>query len=268
MVRKAQLSEALTELGLSGKRVCFHCALSSFGCMDGGAQAVVEAICEIAWTCVMPAFSFRSVVAPPPDDRPTRNGIDYETFRTLVIPTPPFRVEEAPVDKKVGSVARTFAAWRGTVRSDHPWLSYAAWGEGARELVDPHPWESGSLPLERLVAGESYLALLGVTLSSCSALHLSCERAGRRNFIRWALDREGRVRRLRVGGCSKGFDRLLPATRHLFREARVGEARILVANLPELVSLSAQLMLAEPELTRCSPECLRCRDAVLGGPLE
>ena len=259
---------ALSDVGLEGKQVCVQSSLSSMGPVVGGANAVVAAVCGTVQTCMMPAFTFRWVVAPPPDDRPLRNGIDYSTFRTLVVPTQPFKIEEAPVDAKMASIAREFFALEGTWRSDHPWLSYAARGEGAEALVSPHPWDAGSLPLARLIAQESYVVLLGVTLSSCAALHLSCVNAGRNNFIRWALDYDRRVRRLRAGGCSKGFDHLWPECRHLFRETRVGEAVLRVASLPALVEYGTQILIAEQEITRCSPDCLRCNDGILGGPVE
>lgn len=116
-----------------------HSSLRNFGRVKNGADSIIEAICESVETCMMPAFSFCSVVAPPILDRPVRNGIDYETFRTLIIPTPPFKIEEAPLDSKMGVVAKKFSQIEGCLRSDHPWLSYSAWGEGNKELTDPHP---------------------------------------------------------------------------------------------------------------------------------
>ena len=268
VIQERDFVNVFDSLGVTRKRIMLHSSLRNVGAVDGGAHAVLNSIRESVATCVMAGFSFESVVAPPVLERPARNGIDYAKFRTLVIPTPRFCIENAPVDRKMGVVASEFAKMDGIHRSDHPWLSYSAWGDGSIGLTEPHPWESGSLPIKNLVESESYLVLLGVTLPACSALHVSCELAGRKNFIRWALDRQGNVRRLRAGGCSKGFDNLLPVCRSLFRADRIGGARIMVAHLPTLVEVCRDAILEDPEITRCSPECSRCHDAILGGPLE
>ena len=266
---KSDIVKVFRDLGVTGQRVVVHASLRNVGYIDGGAYTVLEAIRECIHTCVMPAYSFQSIVAPPTEDRPLRNGIDYTSFRTLVIPTPPFCIESAPVDKKLGSLAAKFAAMKGVSRSDHPWASYAAWGVDGAELTSPYPWMDGALSMERLIDKGGYVVLMGVTLTSCSAIHVACKRTGRNDFIRWALSRDGEVRRLRTGGgCAKGFDKLLPMCKHLFRHGKVGMADVLVAYLPELITYCQQLILSDPEITRCSPDCLRCNDSILGGPLE
>src|SRR5205814_8753225 len=103
------------------------------------------------------------------------------------------------------------------------------------EYVREHPWESTNLPLERLAADGGWVALLGVTLASCTAIHIAEERAGRRPFMRWALDKDGRMRVVRVCGCAKGFDQLLPSCQTLFRVTLIGFAWIMAAPLAELV---------------------------------
>ena len=121
---------------------------------------------------------------------------------------------------------------------------------------------------ESLAAAGGFVLLLGVNLSSCTAVHVAEERAGRRPFIRWAMDASGVIREVATSGCAKGFDKLAPFCRHLFRAERIGECLAQAAPLRELVECLALVIRAQPELTRCSSDCLRCRDAILCGPLS
>lgn len=267
--KKKDFKVLFNDLGLSNQRVVVHASISSLGYVEGGPNTINDALCETIHTCLMPAFSFRSVVAPPLNDRPHRNGIDYNTFQTLIVPTPPFRIEEAPIDPRMGFLPYYFAKREGCLRSDHPWASFTAWGTDSNELIAPYHWTDGAVPMERLIKKNSYVLLMGVTLTSCSAIHIANKYAGRKDFIRWALDRNSEVRRLNPGGgCSKGFDNLLPHCLHLFRQQQIGKANILVAHLPQLVNYCKQIIISNPEITRCSPDCLKCNDSILGGPID
>ena len=262
------LRRHLEALGLQGAPVAVHTSLRSL-LPEGGlgsAERVIETLTDWAPAVMMPAFSWGSNTAPPPGDRPPCNGCDYAFYEGWSKPRTPFRVESAGVEPSMGQTSRVFATWPGVRRSDHPWHSWAAWGEGATELVADHPWDTTNLPLERLAERGGWVVLLGVGLRSCTALHVAEERAGRRPFIRWAVDREGRVRRVHAAGCAKGFDHLLPALQREFVETTMGPARILAAPLTPLIRAAAAIFRDRPELGRCSPTCLRCRDAILGGP--
>jgi hypothetical protein len=217
----------------------------------------------------MPGFQCTADhVLPAPEQRPQQNGCDYAVHFDLSQPPKPFDVEKAPIHPRMGRISHTFARCAGVHRSDHPWHSWLAWGENAAEYARDHPWESTNLPLERLAGAEGWVALLGVTLTACTAIHVAEEHAGRRAFMRWALDKERRMHVVRVCGCAKGFDRLYPFCQPLFRETRIGSCRILAAPLAELIERLAPVFRERPGIARCSDSCLRCRDAALGGPIE
>src|SRR5438445_7360587 len=108
----------------------------------------------------------------------------------------------------MGVISQTFARCNGVLRTNHPWHSWLGWGERVEEILEPHPWNSTNPPLERLADAGGWVVLLGVTLSASTAIHVAEERAGRRPFIRWAVDRDRAIRLVRVAGCAKGFDRL------------------------------------------------------------
>ncbi len=268
-VSRIEITEGLRRLGLSAKPVAVHSSLRSFGHVDGGGETVISALQSVCGTVLMPGFQCAADhVLPPPEQRPGQNGCDYAVHFDLSQPAEPFDVEKAPIHPKVGRVSHIFARNAGVLRSNHPWHSWLVWGENAADFVRDHPWETTSLPLERLAAAGGWVVLLGVTLSSCTAIHVAEERAGRRPFMRWALDKEGRVRVVRVCGCAKGFDQLLPYCQAIFQETWIGSSRVLAAPLSSLIESLTPVIREHPEITRCSDICLRCRDAALGGPIE
>jgi aminoglycoside 3-N-acetyltransferase len=266
-ITTTDILDGLERLGLVGERVVVHSSLSSFGNVEGGAETVATACTSAFELTLMPAFTFESNSPPPPDERPSQNGCDYAFYDGWERPLVPFRVERAGVDKKMGAVSRYFAALPQTRRSDHPWHSWAAQGTDADLIVRDHSWGTTNPPLERLADLGGYVLLMGVTFSSCTAIHVAEERAGRRPFIRWATDRNGEVRRVRASGCAKGFDALMPYFQDYLTETQVGTSRMIAAPLAPLIEHAARLINANPRLTSCSDTCIRCRDSALGGPV-
>ena len=69
----AVLRQGVRDHGLSGRIVVVHSSLASFGRVDGGAAAVVQAFLDEGCTIVVPAFS-DCRVSPPPGVRLERNA--------------------------------------------------------------------------------------------------------------------------------------------------------------------------------------------------
>ena len=261
------LAEGVRRLGLSSKPVAVHCSLRSFGRVEGGAETVLGALQSVCSTVLLPGFQCAAKIPPPIGQRYRQNGCDYAIHFDLINPPRPFDVHTAPLHPKLGAVCHTFVRQTRTLRSEHPWHSWLGVGPQAATWLADHPWESTNRPLEKLAAAGGYVVLLGVGLSSCTALHLAEEQAGRRPFIRWAMDARGVIREVATSGCAKGFDTLLPFCHDLFRSERIGTCLAQAAPVAELLDRLAPIIRAQPELTRCGPACLRCRDAILCGPL-
>jgi aminoglycoside 3-N-acetyltransferase len=266
-VSRAALVEGLRRLGLGGKPVAVHSSLRSFGRLEGGAETVIAALQDVCSTVLMPGFQCAAKIPPPPEKRYRQNGCDYAIHFDFVNPPRPFDVHTAPLHPKMGVVCHTLARERGTIRSNHPWHSWLGTGEQAASWLSDHPWETTNQPLETLAAAGGFVLLLGVDLASCTAVHVAEERAGRRPFIRWAMDSEHVVREVATSGCAKGFNALAPHCRHLFRTESIGSCLAQAAPLGALIECLAPVIRAQPELTRCSPDCLRCHDTILQGPL-
>src|SRR2546426_9622156 len=266
-VSREALDEGLRRLGLSGKSVAVHSSLRSFGDVEGGAKTVIRALQDVCATVLMPGFQCAAKIPPPPEKRYRQNGCDYAVPFDLQTRPRPFDVQATPLHPKMGVVCHTFAQCPGVLRSYHPWHSWLGTGEHAAAWLADHPWETTNRPLESLARAGGILLLLGVSLCSSTAVHVAEERAGRRPFIRWAMDRSGAVREVQTCGCAKGFESLRPHCHHLFRIERIGDCLAQTAPVQQLIDCLAPIIREQPELTRCSHECLRCHDAIQCGPL-
>ena len=99
-------------------------------------------------------------------------------------------------------------------------------------------------------------------------MHLAEELAGRKAFIRWALYKDCKIRRIREYGCSDGFDKLEPYLIKIAIKTNIGNANIVVYPINDLLSICKKVIKENPEITHCNNlNCERCNDAVKGGPL-
>jgi len=151
MTTARKIVQDLYSLGISeGMNLIVHSSLSSLGNVEGGANAVIDALLEAIGgngTLVMPTFTFPP--APIFDSKTTRSttGIITETFRMR----------------------------DGVLRSLHPTHSVAASGPGAEHIIDGHVAASAlgvDSPLHRLALSGGYVLLLGVQHTSNATVHV------------------------------------------------------------------------------------------------
>jgi aminoglycoside 3-N-acetyltransferase len=260
------LTAALERIGARGKRLIAHAALSSFGHVGGGADTVIDALLEVADTVLVPTFTYSPAAAVPADDRPARNGADYELDPCGGHDPTPF-TRDLEVARPIGVVPETLRRRPGALRSDHPLSSFAAIGPRAEYYVGTHDWNEPMQPIERLYEDDGLVLMLGAPLTSCTAVHLAEKLLGRRPFIRWARLPDGTNRRVRVGSCSNGFEKLRPGITGV-QAARVGKATVELFSARAVVGAAMRALSANPLALACDELCQRCRDAAAGGPLE
>ncbi len=268
-VTATTIRAALQRLGLSGRPVCVHASLRSFGLVDGGAATIVASLLAEGCTILVPTFSSVFAVPPPSGWRLPRNGWGYDRFpgRATGVGRR-YSPEEQVIDADMGAVAAAVLAHPSHVRGYHPLTSFTAVGSDAYALVAGQGPLRVYAPLEALIAAGGAVVLMGVGFDTMTLLHLAEQRAGRRLFRRWANGLDGHPIEVEVGGCSRGFGRLEAMLRPITADATVGLSRWRSMPAEGAVEAAADAIRRDPEVTHCDdPHCERCNDAVMGGPL-
>ncbi len=152
-VTRQQIAGGLARLGLApGDVLFYHSSLSRFGRVDGGADAVVDAMLDVlgpGGTLAAPAF----------------------TFELKNDPAPLLDVLHTP--SNIGAIAEALRVRPGVRRSHHLTHSVAALGPRAAELTVEHsvtPCGAES-PFAKLLAWDAKIAFLGVDQNGNTCLH-------------------------------------------------------------------------------------------------
>jgi len=174
-----RIAADLRELGVdAGDTLLVHSALSELGWVAGGPQAVVDALQRVVTergSLVMPTHSTQysdpSAWSNPP--------VPEDWIPQIRESMPPYRPAVTPT-RGMGAVAECFRNYPGTVRSQHPLYSFAAWGADTAGVVDDHSFENGmgeDSPLARVYEREGSVLLLGTDHATNTSLHLAEYRA-------------------------------------------------------------------------------------------
>jgi len=171
----ASLCEDLTQLGVvPGMVVLVHSSLSSLGWVSGGAVSVVVALEEVLrtfGTLVMPTHSTNLSDPSGWMNPPVPEGW-WDEIRASM---PAFDPELTPT-RGMGAVPECFRNQTNVLRSRHPQLSFAAWGEKSIQILSDHSLDFGlgeQSPLARIYDLEGWVLLLGVGHASNTSLHLA-----------------------------------------------------------------------------------------------
>lgn len=169
------LIEDLRRLGVrEGDSLIVHSSLSKIGWVSGGAVAVIQALMQAVTpegNLVMPTHSgdysepSKWMLPPVPESW-------WETIRETM---PAFDPKTTP-SRGMGAIPECFRTFESVRRSDHPALSFAAWGKNADWIVRGHSLEFSlgeRSPLARLYDLDGKVLLLGVMHDSNTSFHLA-----------------------------------------------------------------------------------------------
>ena len=194
---RESLATDLRSMGLdAGDTVIVHSSLSSLGWVNGGAVAVVQALCDAVTadgTIVMPAHSYNYTDPAGWQDSPVPDAWVVTLRETL----PAFEPGLAPTTR-MGQIVEVFRSLPGAIRSRHPVTSFAAWGRHARSVTEGHTYENGQgegSPLARVYELDGKILLLGVGYDRNTSFHLAEYRVAETVRLRKLLPvpEEGRV---------------------------------------------------------------------------
>jgi aminoglycoside N3'-acetyltransferase len=267
-VTREDLDAAIATLGLGGRAVCVHSSMRSFGRVEGGADAVLDAVLDAGSTLLVPTHSWGFATSHKRGMRPARNGWDYAMNVAPPAFSGVFSVDSTAVDRNMGAIPRAVLQRPGHRRGDHPLASFTAIGPLATELVGGQRGDDVHAPLRELAARDGAVVMMGVGLTRMTLLHWAEQVAGRAQFRRWALDGGGGTVMVESGGCSEGFHGLAPTLAPVETDVRVGASEWRCFPAADVVALAAAAISADASITHCNVRtCARCNDAALGGPI-
>lgn len=172
---RESLAADLRALGVQpGMIVLLHSSLCSLGWVCGGAQAVVQACFDVLTpmgTLVVPTQTGENS-EPSHWSRPP---VDASWWTIIRAHMPAFDPQITP-SQHMGIIPELVRTWPGSVRSNHPAVSFAAVGHDAALLMADHALDDGlgeGSPLRRMYERGGWVVLLGVDHESNTSLHLA-----------------------------------------------------------------------------------------------
>jgi aminoglycoside 3-N-acetyltransferase len=222
--------------------------------LRGGVSALLSALLSSCQTVLTPTFTFQTMVYPSvgPED----NAVDYPAASAASTDADIFRID-MPASPSIGPFAEALRTTDGSARSIHPILSFA--GVRADDILETQTLDDPFAPVDALARSGGDVLLLGADHQSNIALHLAEVRAGRWQFIRWALTPGGAVECPSFPGCSRGFDAIETKLQGTEQTIEIGSFRIARIPLRDLLHIATGWIRADPRALLCSrSECAFC----------
>ncbi len=249
-----QLKASFAALGLHDKPVIAHASLKPFGVIEGGAEAVREAMLASFAGVLMPTFTYKTEIIP--DVGPANNGLTYGSGRDLNLLAQPFQAD-MHADPMMGILSETLRKHPAARRSAHPILSFA--GVNAEAALLAQTLAEPLAPIRALAEQDGWVVLINVDHTVNTSIHYAEKLAGRRQFIRWALVGDRVMECPGYPGDSMGFQVIAPHLRLDIRHVWAGRGFIQAVRLQRLLSVVEELIKKNPLALLCKQmDCERC----------
>jgi len=255
MISFREMVTGLRELSLDRSRpIIVHAALSKLGEIRGGPEAVLAALLQGSESILMPAFTYKTMLIP--ETGPENNAIKYGTG-LLENRNAEFFDSKMPVDPIIGSLAEYLRRHPRAARSIHPILSFT--GIQVEAALAAQTLQEPLVPIRILSEQDGYVLLFGVDHTSNTSIHYAEKLAGRKQFTRWALTRDGVRECPGFPGCSNGFEQGALILENITRRTQIGDAQVRALPLRPMIELITQMIHNDPQALLCgNPNCERC----------
>ncbi|MBA7596538.1 SPbeta prophage-derived aminoglycoside N(3')-acetyltransferase-like protein YokD [subsurface metagenome] len=162
-----------------GSVIIMHSSLSKIGWTIGGPVSVVKALTQVLTpegTLVMPTFTSGNSEPSQWENPP----VPKSWWGIIRKEMPAFEAKITPT-RAMGRIVETFRNWPKGFRSNHPNVSFTAWGKQAKFITENHELEAElgeNSPTSRLYDLNGQILLVGVNHENNSSLHLAEYRSG------------------------------------------------------------------------------------------
>ncbi len=248
LVTREDIAFAVKSLGVvEGDIIVVHSSLSSLGCVDGGADTLIDAFIEVLGpngTMIMPTLCQR--------DKERR----FETWD----------IAKSPSD--VGKTTEAFRLRPQSLRSNHPTHSVAAAGRLAAEIVSGHPSDYGRTgpwgdaafakgsPWQKIYDLNAGIVMVGVDLKANTMVHFIEHLIVERALAQASTDKRGAMFDLLAGWNTPGiwpsFDRIKLQQEldnlGLISRQPCGSATLLMVRARAMVDNAVKMMEAAPQV--------------------
>lgn len=249
-----EIQRALRQLGLRKNFVIAHASLKPFGYIEGGAATLLAALLDATRGIIMPAFTYKTMLTP--EVGPPRNGITYGSGVDLNKMAEPFHAD-MPADKMMGALAEALRKHPKAKRSVHPIQSFA--GINADIIIASQTIFDWYAPIRMVAEADGWVLLLGVDQTVNTSIHYAEKRAGRMQFIRWALLPNRVIECNDFPGDSQGFNAIAPRLEKYTRRVMIGGALVQAVNLNGLLQSALEMLSENPLALLCDrQDCERC----------
>jgi aminoglycoside 3-N-acetyltransferase len=257
-----KIKSILQKNGYTDSVICLHASLKSFGDVKNSPDTIINAFLAAGNTLLAPAFYYASEAAPP-NKNYKRNGIDYS--HRVFSPTNYTGLWDQ-IEPAMGAIPKTMLRYKNAFRSSHPMNSFVAIGPDAEHLIHSQENLNVYAAYKQILTENkrAYIFLCGTRLISCTPIHFAEEVAGRVLFRRWAMMNDT-VNEVEVGACSTGFEKLRPFVKDIEHKLILGNSITSVFLFREFIERTAAKIKDNPEITKCSENCLSCKDIIAGG---
>ncbi|QST01272.1 AAC(3) family N-acetyltransferase [Pontibacillus sp. ALD_SL1] len=169
------IKKNLIEMGIKeGMTILVHSSLSEIGWTNGGAVAVVQALMDVVTdkgTIVMPSQS-PNLSDPSEWENPP---VPEEWWQKIRDTMPAYDPVITPTSG-MGGIVELFRTFPGVKRSDHPAVSFIAWGNRADTFLSDHSLHNGlgeRSPLGKLYDEDAHILFIGTGYDTATAFHLA-----------------------------------------------------------------------------------------------
>jgi len=157
-----------------GSIIIMHSSLSKIGWTVGGSVSVIKALIHVLTsegTLVMPTFTSGNSEPSQWENPP----VPKSWWGIVRKEMPAFEAKITPT-RAMGRIVETFRNWPNAFQSDHPNVSFTAWGKQAKFITENHELETElgeNSPTSRLYDLNGQILLVGVNHENNSSLHLA-----------------------------------------------------------------------------------------------